>query len=147
MREKPAIVWALLAGVGATGCLVLACAALFLAGGAYLAAADPLFVTEPTVETSAPDAAQVDHCRRALAILPEVTITVEWYYFRPGFQDDLVECRVRVAAASADEVFDLSVVDPTVEGSQLVAPGVYLNLRIEQPEPGVLLIYGSRFDI
>ncbi|GAB4278074.1 MAG: hypothetical protein Kow0080_29510 [Candidatus Promineifilaceae bacterium] len=122
------------------GCLVVA--GLLLVGMVLGAVSFVAFREEPAVETTTPSQAQVDHCRQVLAVREDAAVTVEWYFFQPGFLDDSLTCRIRVTAVSLDDVFDTSKVDPYNPNPQETTPGRFLSLKIENPEPGVYLITG-----
>ncbi len=146
MKEDKSNKVVIFIAVGIGCCFILVLLAAILVGGAFLFGVAPVFPTDEVVETTNPSNAQVSQCRQTFAIQESVTIDVERYYFRDGFQDDLLECRIRVAADSVDDVFDLTIVDPTIEGQQQIAPGRYITLTVEEPEPGLFLIHGTWFE-
>ncbi len=135
--KKPVLLAAILGGCG---CLVLA--GLMAVGMLFGAVTFATFREAPEVETTTPSQEQIDHCRQVMAVREDAAVTVEWYYFQPGFQDDRLTCRIRVTAVSLDDVFDTSKVDPHDPGPQETAPGRFLTLTVENPEPGVYLITG-----
>ncbi|MCA9983968.1 MAG: hypothetical protein KDE59_06730 [Anaerolineales bacterium] len=137
--------WIILGVVGGFGCLAfVAVVIVVLAGGLVMVAGD-LDAEAATVESTAPDAAQIDLCRNTLGIRAEVELTVEYYLFQPGFLDDRLECRFRVEADTLDDIF-IAGIDPYDEGTQELAPGRFLQLTIENPTPGVYLITGYWFE-
>jgi hypothetical protein len=135
--KKPVLFAAILGGCG---CLVLA--GLLAAGMLFGAVTFATFREEPLVETTTPSQEQIDHCRQVMAVREDTAVTVEWYFFQPGFQDDRLTCRIRVTAVSLDDVFDTSKVDPYNPNPQEITPGRFLTLEVENPEPGVYLITG-----
>jgi hypothetical protein len=138
----------ILVAAGAGCCFILVVITAVFFGGAFLFGVTPLLSTQDeVVETTSPSPEQIAHCRTIFAILDDVSVDVERYFFRPGFQDDYLECDMRVTAVSPQDIFDLSVVDPTIEGQQEIAPGRFMTLTIEEPEPGVFHIYGTWFEI
>ena len=138
--------WLILGLVGGFGCLAFVAVIIVILASGLVMAASSLDAGLATVESTAPDTAQVDICRTALGIRHEVELTVEYYLFQPGFQDDRLECRVRLEADSLDDVF-VAGINPYDEGSQEIAPGRYLQLSIENPAPDIYLITGYWFEI
>ena len=138
--------WIIVGAVGGFGCLVLVAVIIVLLASGLVLVAGELDVEAATVESTAPDAAQIDLCRTTLGIRDEVKLTVEYYLFQPGFQDDRLECRLRVQADSVDEIF-VAGIDPNEESDQEIAPGRFLRLAIENPAPGIYLITGYWFEI
>ena len=105
------------AGAGCCFILVVITAVFF--GGAFFFGVTPALSTqEQVVKTTSPSPEQITHCRMVFAIVDDVAVDVERYFFRPGFQDDYLECDMRITAVSSQDIFDLSVVDPTIAGQQ-----------------------------
>jgi hypothetical protein len=126
-------------------CLVLLCAALFLLFPLFGVAA-PRTVEAAPVETTTLSAPQLEPCRKVMAIQESVAIEGEYYRYTPGFLDDSLECHLRVSANSLEDIFDLTIVDPSQTANQEVSPGRYLQLTIKIIEPGLYLIEGFWFE-
>ncbi len=125
-------------------CLVLLCAALFLLFPLFGVSAFRTLEAAP-VETTTLSAAQLEQCREVMAIQPGVAIEGEYYLYTPGFLDDSMECHLQVRADSLDEIFDLSVIDPSLTTNQEISPGRYVRLKIEAIEPNLYRIEGFWF--
>lgn len=137
--------WIILGVVGGFGCLAFVAVVIIVLAGGLVMVAGEMDAEVATVESTTPDAAQIDLCRSTLGIRDEVELTVEYYLFQPGFLDDRLECRMRLEADTLDNVF-IAGIDPYDEGTQEIAPGRFLQLTIENPAPGVYLITGYWFE-
>ncbi|MCA9902045.1 MAG: hypothetical protein H6654_02955 [Ardenticatenaceae bacterium] len=134
----------LLVALVAAGCLVLLCLAIAIFFF-FFGFSTPLTLEEQPVETTSLSEAQLEQCREVMAIRPEVELEGEYYLYTPGFLDDSLECHLQVQADGLAEVFDLSVIDPSLTTNQEVAPGRFVRLKIEKIEPGRYHIEGLWF--
>lgn len=134
----------LIVAAAAAGCLILLCVAaflfIFLFGGVSIPAGEA-----PPIETTTLSDAQLEQCRELMAIQPNAEIEGEYYLYTPGFLDDSMVCHLRARAESLDNVFDLSIVDPSQTTDQEIAPGRFLRLSIEIIEPDLYRIEGFWF--
>lgn len=125
-------------------CLLLVCLGVLISF--FFFGSVSSFSTDAPTETTTLNDGQLQHCRQTLVINETVDIEGGYYLFTPGFLDDSLECHLQVHADSVKEIFDLSVVDPTLTTNQQIAPGRYLRLTIENPEAGLFIIEGFWFE-
>ncbi len=128
----------------AAGCLVLLCGAVAIVIF-FFGFSSPFTHEESPTETTSLSAAQLEQCRELLAIQPDAEIEGEYYLYTPGFLDDSLECHLQAHADSLKDIFDVSVVDPSLTTDQEIAPGRYVRLKIEIIEPGLYRIEGFWF--
>jgi hypothetical protein len=125
-------------------CLVLLCVAIAVL--IFLFGVSPFTVEETPIETTILTAAQLEQCRELLAIQSDVKIEGEYYLYTPGFLDDSMECHLQAHANSLEDIFDLTIVDPSQTTAQEIAPGRFLRLTIDNPEAGLFIIEGFWFE-
>lgn len=124
-------------------CLVLLCLAIAVL--IFLFGVSPFTVEETPIETTTLTAAQLEQCRELLAIQSDVEIEGEYYLYTPGFLDDSMECHLRARADNLEDIFDLSVVDPSLTTDQEISPGRYVRFKIEIIEPNLYRVEGFWF--
>lgn len=125
------------------GCLVLLCGAIAIF--VLFFGVSPITIEEVPTETTTLSAAQLEQCRELLAVQPDVELEGEYYLYTPGFLDDSMECHLQAHADSPEDIFDLSVVDPSITTSQEIAPGRHVRLNVTIIEPGLYRIEGFWF--
>ncbi|WP_420644871.1 hypothetical protein [Candidatus Leptofilum sp.] len=130
--------------IALAGCLLLLCGAVVIFFF-FFGVSTPVMIEEPPTETTTLNEDQLEQCRELLAIVPEVELEGEYYLYTPGFLDDSMECHLQVRADSVEDIFDLSVVDPSLSTTQEVAPGRHVRLTIQMIEPGLYRIEGVWF--
>ena len=143
MKENNRNNTVLIVALVAAGCLVLLCLGVAIA--VFLFGMSPMAIEAAPTETTTLSAAQLEQCRELMAIQPDVELEGEYYLYTPGFLDDSLECHLQVQADGLAEVFDLSVIDPSLTTNQEVAPGRFVRLKIEKIEPGRYHIEGLWF--
>lgn len=133
----------LIVALVSVGCLVLLCGAIAIF--IFFFGVSPLTIEEAPTETTTLSDAQLEQCRELLAILPDVELEGEYYFYTPGFLDDSMECHLQARADSLEEVFDTAVINPSLTTNQEIAPGRHLRLNIKIIEPGLYHIEGFWF--
>jgi hypothetical protein len=127
------------------GCVVLLCLGVLAFSFFFGVSSNAFFGTEAPTETTHLSDSQLEQCRETLAINEGIELEGEYYLYTPGFLDDSLECHVQARADSLEDVFDLSVVDPSQTTNQEISPGRFLRLSIEVIEPELYRIEGFWF--
>jgi hypothetical protein len=126
-------------------CVVLLCLGVLAFSFFFGVSSSAFFSTEAATETSTLSDSQLEQCRETLAIKEGIELEGEYYLYTPGFLDDSLECHVQARGDSLQDIFDLSVVDPSQTTNQEISPGRFLHLSIEMIEPGLYRIEGFWF--
>lgn len=126
-------------------CVVLLCLGVLAFSFFFGVSSSAFLGTETPTETTSLSDSQLEQCRETLAIQEGIELEGEYYLYTPGFLDDSLECHVLARADSLEDVFDLSVVDPSQTTDQEISPGRFLRLAIEIIEPGLYRIEGFWF--
>ena len=143
MKENNRNNTVLIVALVAAGCLVLLCVGMAIA--VFLFGMSPMAIEEAPTQTTTLSTAQLEQCRKLMAIQPDVELEGEYYLYTPGFLDDSMECHLLAQANSLEDVFDTAVIDPSLTTDQEVSPGRFVRLKIETIEPGLYRIEGYWF--